>query len=131
MTNDEFQERLGGESKFRALGEQYGYGNGISVLAHAWAERTHGVDGMASWLEAYARGLRGGRMTNDDWTPVTEGLPEEEGYYLVTKGSAAFNRGSHFIDTDFFFNPDAGGYFESDNVLAWRPLPEPWRGEGA
>ena len=50
MSVDDLQELLGGTSQFRDLGERYGYGNGIDVLARAWAEKTLGKQAMGRWL---------------------------------------------------------------------------------
>ena len=50
MSYDDIQELLGGESQFRDLGARYGYGNGIDVLARAWAAETLGKRDMGRWL---------------------------------------------------------------------------------
>lgn len=62
------------------------------------------------------------------WIPVSERLPEEEGRYLAT----IFN-GIRYIMTCTYFprgcmwNPD--DECASDNVIAWMPLPEPYKAE--
>lgn len=62
------------------------------------------------------------------WIPITDGLPEEEGQYLV------------FCDTDygvevgrFYIDEDGERYFgcdwnDPDDIEAWMPLPEPYKG---
>lgn len=72
--------------------------------------------------------------SNDGWIPVEEQLPEEKegairtfkqlmkSLYLVTDGRgviiALFDDG-HFIDVD--------DYIPYEKVIAWRPLPEPYK----
>lgn len=68
------------------------------------------------------------RAPVSDWTPVTEGLPEEDGEYLVTQLPGY--EGAEISVEKWFFDKHGGG-FGSDLAVAWRPLPPPWRGEGA
>lgn len=49
------------------------------------------------------------------WIPVSKRLPEEEGLYLVYTEEQPFV--CSFEDGEFFI----------DEVLAWMPLPEPYR----
>ena len=72
--------------------------------------------------------------SNDGWIPVEEQLPEEKegairtfkqlmkSLYLVTDGRgviiALFDDG-HFIDVD--------DYIQYEKVIAWRPLPKPYK----
>lgn len=51
------------------------------------------------------------------WIPVSERLPEEEGLYLVYTEEQPFV--CSFEDGEFFI----------DEVLAWMPLPEPYKAE--
>ena len=53
------------------------------------------------------------------WIPVSERLPKEKGWYNVTYNK----KGEMKSGVAMFFEK-----FESD-VVAWRPLPEPWKGE--
>ena len=60
------------------------------------------------------------------WIPCSERLPEETGSYLISGvwGSGKFAVG----DCDFSVND---GYFRTAwnfDVLAWMPLPEPYKG---
>lgn len=63
------------------------------------------------------------------WIPVSERLPEKNGEYLVTE-----------IDpitcerlTDIAYHGDFictnNGFHKANDVVAWMPLPEPWKGE--
>lgn len=75
------------------------------------------------------------------WIPVSERLPEKDGRYLVAYwlmkdymwmsiawfGEAVMpNRPMH--GRYFYINGEYGEVVW-DNVLAWMPLPEPWKGE--
>ena len=57
--------------------------------------------------------------TAQQWIPCSERLPEEEGYYLTTtmyqKVYCDYWNGDNFDRTEM--------------VVAWMPLPEPWKGE--
>ena len=60
------------------------------------------------------------------WIPVTERLPKERSVVLVTdwRGNVYTDRFIEEIDT----KPIWRDIF-SDGVLAWMPLPEPYKGE--
>ncbi len=68
------------------------------------------------------------------WIPVSERLPEERGYYLVTTD------GSHNAVIDiaeygkFYRKPENEYVLEwnkASRVIAWQPLPEPYKKGGA
>lgn len=62
------------------------------------------------------------------WIPVSDRLPEEEVQVLVTDDAG----GLATIDVDCgYFDKEYGRFewFHSQNVTAWMPLPEPWKGE--
>ena len=61
------------------------------------------------------------------WIPCSERLPEESGTYLV---SGKWESGKVAVGDCEYLAVD--GYFSTAwnfDVLAWMPLPEPWRGE--
>lgn len=78
------------------------------------------------------------------WIPCSDHLPTEEGEYFVQlennhMRTAYFAFNLNMVDNfDFFMKETAGfygynsgyGYYSMDDVVAWRPLPEPWKGEG-
>ena len=60
------------------------------------------------------------------WIPVTERLPEEDGSYLV---SGKWGSGKESVGDCEFSVED--GYFQTAwnfDVVAWMPLPEPFKG---
>ncbi len=63
----------------------------------------------------------------DKWTPVSEGLPKQANKaYLVT---IDYGDGVAFSCQRFFFGKGIG--WNDSGVLAWMPLPEPYKKGGA
>lgn len=77
------------------------------------------------------------------WIPCSERMPEENGRYLVTRGlnacGALWNR-VHIINYSdlmglkserIWWNGNVGksDFERIDDVVAWMPLPKPWKGE--
>ncbi len=62
--------------------------------------------------------------SQDEWVPVSEGLPKKDNDYLITY--VAY--GGQKIVSKSWFNTHNG--FIYDNVIAWQPLPEPYRKGG-
>lgn len=56
------------------------------------------------------------------WIPVSEALPEEKQNVLITTIDGE-RKVSMLTDFTYWWNIGRG------KVLAWMPLPEPWRGE--
>lgn len=82
-------------------------------------------------------GLLDDAPTVPQWIPVTEMLPEESDDYLCSYGTLT----GHFVGIDIyeaekkefgFYSDDEQGnevWHPVTNVVAWMPLPEPWRAE--
>ena len=78
---------------------------------------------------------RANERPQDRWIPVSERLPEERGIYLVTEKVFAIDdrnhRGKFKIKTEqvgFYDGKwDRAYFFE---VIAWQPLPEPYKEGG-
>lgn len=63
------------------------------------------------------------------WIPVTERLPEKNGEYLVTKTDhITYERLIDIAHYASFIHAN-NGFYKADDIVAWMPLPEPWRGE--
>ena len=69
-----------------------------------------------------------------EWIPVSEGLPKEDyDTVLVFLESNIYDIA--IWHSEYGFRPWYAGYFEEatpeweSKVLAWQPLPEPWKGE--
>lgn len=61
-----------------------------------------------------------------NWIPVSERLPEEDGFYLVTVnyGGAAWVHESYFMQCN-----SRGVHWDYPDVTAWMPIPEHYKGE--
>ena len=98
-------------------------------------------DGTDNFYNAAAEIIR--KHMNDGWIPVERGLPEEYGEYLVTIVPSAgylwakriianFSDLMGIVKKPIFYTGEVGKIdFEdiTDMVIAWRPLPEPYRPE--
>ena len=62
------------------------------------------------------------------WIPVSEMLPDEFGDYLVSIKSIGWNM-EEYVENDIAYWDDLEGFHKADEVLAWMPLPEPYRAE--
>lgn len=60
------------------------------------------------------------------WIPCSEGLPEKEGYFLVTVSCM----GVIYVDARFYYverDSRHWGNYESGSVIAWMTLPAPYQ----
>lgn len=57
-------------------------------------------------------------LKQPSWIPVTERLPEERGYYLTTTKNGE-------VYCDYW---DEDNFNRTELVIAWMPLPEPYKG---
>ena len=67
----------------------------------------------------------------DRWIPCEERLPSEQGQYLVTFplcNGDPWVYVLNFCKGKFYETDDEWGDVEYDDVTAWMPLPEPWKG---
>lgn len=65
--------------------------------------------------------------TEQRWISCSERLPEEYGKYLVTKHTFGWNREEYVSNDIAYFDND--GFHKADTVIAWMPLPEPYKAE--
>ena len=62
------------------------------------------------------------------WIPCSERLPEELGDYLVSIKRVGWNF-EEYVENDIAYWDDLEGFHKADKVIAWMPLPEPYKGE--
>ena len=73
------------------------------------------------------------RLIDAEWIPISERLPDVNEPLLITyhrhwDDTRRVNR-AHRID-DNWWELDFGGICRQNEVLAWMPLPEEYKGEG-
>ena len=59
------------------------------------------------------------------WTPVSERLPEKSARYIVTNKRC----GAYEVGWNAFYKGQNEGWIWDKGVVAWMPLPEPYKGE--
>lgn len=64
----------------------------------------------------------------EQWIPVTERIPEDEGFYLVTSSQAGIKYVCSCYFTPELKNTSVGAWLEF-GVTAWMPLPKPYEEE--
>ena len=101
-------------------------------------------NGCVSYWSAYLDGAR--RQKKEDelkvvdavpkWIPCNERLPDSYGKYIVTSGNSVsvvvhvLCYGEAMSDNPcWFFYDSEYGYVTVDDVIAWMPLPEPYKGK--
>ena len=65
------------------------------------------------------------------WIPCSERLPERYDNYLITTKDEDTDIGTFHPEFKQWSICDADGFMLTDGVLAWQPLPKPWKGENA
>ena len=68
-------------------------------------------------------------VTVQKWIPVTERLPEEDGYYLCCVKSFSFPGRTYINILHCDKNGFQEGHIYTDDVTHWMPLPEAPKGE--
>ena len=67
---------------------------------------------------------------NDGWIPVEDALPEVDGFYIATMDGEIVDQEEPFTGLAEFEN---GKWIDDEDdyrcVIAWRPLPDPYRPE--
>lgn len=81
----------------------------------------------------YLRGYEKGKADRPrgEWIPCSERLPSEQGQYLVTFplcNGEPWVYVLSFCKGKFYETDGEWGDVEYDDVTAWTPLPEPWKG---
>lgn len=79
---------------------------------------------MVDYKVVFAAYHKGKADATPKWNPVSKGLPDEEGHYIVTDDSG----GEKWVDSSVFLRGDDGSvYWDFANVTAWMPLPQPYK----
>lgn len=66
-------------------------------------------------------------VKNDGWIPVSERLPEETGYYLVTLKRKLPNE-DYSDRVVVLYNKDDNSFMSYNNlIIAWQPLSKPYK----
>lgn len=73
---------------------------------------------MAERIEEIIR-----KHMNDGWISAKE-KPAEDGFYVATMSGALVDQEEPFVGLAEF---EDGEWVDGDDVIAWRPLPEPYR----
>ena len=98
------------------------WGKHVIAPETAWKEYTYPTEPkeipFTEWLEGFIR-----KHMNDGWIPVDDRLPED-GTYLCTLAGELCGIEEPFTGMCGIEN---GIWDEPDCVIAWRPLPEPYR----
>lgn len=86
---------------------------------------------IKDWLEGLIDGKENEPVSNPDklddgWIPVEERLPEVQQDVLVSLRSLEVYSGFR-SNIDGYFNVNSGELVSNENVLAWQPLPAPYR----
>lgn len=72
---------------------------------------------------------------NNGWIPCSERMPSKEEYlkddgrFIVTDGNRRYMTHFDIYDTQKFGIPQLNGFCEDQCVIAWQPLPAPYKGE--
>ncbi len=103
-------------------GEGYQYGKWseyVEQLPAAQPDLSSFCDKL--WRNAYEIG----KAEAQRWIPCSERLPDEAGTYMVTDYAGGISE----VATDEYFCRDDGKpvWMYSQNVVAWMPLPKPWK----
>ena len=81
----------------------------------------------------YQKGYEDGRKDNE-WIPVSERLPSSEEYiennglFIVSDGNRSYSEWFDIYDKQKFGEPTMNRFRIDYCVIAWKPLPEPYKG---
>lgn len=67
------------------------------------------------------------KASAQQWIPCSERLPDKDGIYLVTHRTF----GKLEVTWNIFYGGEHASWLWNDEIIAWMPLPEPYKGEEA
>lgn len=88
-------------------------------------EESISADAVNGATYANIGGFRRDNTKNDGWIPAKE-KPAEDGFYVATMSGTLADQEEPFVGLAEF---EDGNWVDGDDVIAWRPLPEPYRAE--
>lgn len=123
MTNEEAKKML--KAKLECFkNETSGINHDCNMRLCDGCSLNYEQGNMGEQKEALDMAIKALEQTS--WIPVSERLPEKQGWYLVTDATGGM------VMTEYsFFVPQDGEmeepYWDYTNVVAWMPLPEPFQ----
>lgn len=121
------KEYVTGHKVLYALGAT-GMATEISNIIRSHMDEIPNCEGC-SRRKWYQKGFEDGKKDND-WIPVEEKLPESDGFYLATLDGEICGQEEAFTGLAEF---EHGKWIDDEEgykcVLAWQPLPEPYKEE--
>lgn len=85
-------------------------------------EKCEGALILPSWLYACRIIKNQPSIQNNKWIPCSERLPEKDDYYLITTSDGEIDVRKYDYGTRWGWN----GF---ERIIAWQPLPEPYKKE--
>ena len=80
------------------------------------------INGMADTIADLER-----KLAEREWIPVSERLPEIQDCYLVTTKWKGSYSGDVYIETNMAVYRERPKEWDCKGVIAWMPLPEPYK----
>ena len=90
----------------------------IEILSALWKKDILPVDGQDALVIAIKA------LEQTRWIPVSEQLPEDDGYYLVTFQRNLLTRTEQYTSISEFRE---GSWTEFGHIVAWCELPTPYK----
>ena len=90
---------------------------------------------IGAYLDGYEKGKENAQP-EQRWIPVSERLPDGQGFYLVSVGAPYKTvrvyeyKPCEWFENENLWKKEDGSYCFNWFVEAWMPLPEPYREEG-
>ena len=75
----------------------------------------------------YREGYEQGKKDGMKWNPCSERFPEETGRFLVCYKSGDISVAKYGYNTTHKYKCFWAGYVRAENIIAWQPLPEPYK----
>lgn len=105
-----------------------------SILFRFWQmgwldklEQPERQSGRVTYQAGYADGYKSAQP-EPQWIPCSERLPDKP-IRVQTQLDNEWIVTAYYYDNAWYTVPDLGQELKNDEVIAWMPLPEPWRGE--